>query len=354
MNDPQTFEGMSDPEGSIQGTQSTKYAELALWLQQVLEPALQGEAIVSEVPQNDNQLAVMLGADYHLHHYQQLPDFAMAMLTKDVQAAVRYGSLLYHLASCRECHSAYLDLYDALRAAVDPQGFRPPLGQGTRTLSATPHRMLGHFCQMLISQAEAVLQQARHNHTDQDAAARSLLQMALRVSAYIGQSTIRRQALHDLVRVATLFNGPAAPKEDQQNVHAYTLASTSGTRRGKVLRRSDTSLHLHSQEQDAIEIQSNGLKGRIVQRGQKLVLHLQDLDAALRGRYLTISVLLGSLIEPVRWRNGNPQAIRSTVPVDVSGTLVTPLGETEMQLNNPEERNLLEAMFLLLEVRASD
>src|SRR5260370_10797357 len=226
MNDPETFEGMLDPEGSIQGTQSTKYAELALWLQQVLEPALQGEAIVSEVPQNDNQLAVMLGADYHLHHYQQLPDFAMAMLTKDVQAAVRYGSLLYHLASCRECHSAYLDLYDALRAAVDPQGFRPPLGQGTRTLSATPHRMLGHFCQMLISQAEAMLRQARHNHTDQDAAARSLLQMALRISAYIGQGTIRRQALHNLVRVATLFGGAAVPKENPQNVHAYTVAST--------------------------------------------------------------------------------------------------------------------------------
>jgi len=112
--------------------------------------------------------------------------------------------------------------------------------------------------------------------------------------------------------------------------------------------------HSYSQEQSAIEIQSNGLKGRIIQQGQELELHLQNLDATLRGRYLTISVLLGSLIEPVRWRDGNPQAIRSTVPVDASGTLVTLLGETEMRLNNPEERNLLEAMFLLLEVRASD
>ena len=351
MNDPQTFEGMPDPDGSIQGWQ---YSKLAAWLQQVLEPTPQREAIVSEVPENEHQLAVTLGADYHLHYYQQLPDFAMAMLTKDVQAAVRYGSLLYHLASCRECHSAYLDLYDALRTAVDPQGLRPLLGQGTRTLSATPHRMLGHFCQMLISQAEAVLRRARHDHSDQDAAVRSLLQMALRVSAYISQSTIRRQALHDLVRVATLFDGPAAPKEDQQDVHAYTLAPTSGTRRGKVLRRSDPLLHSYSREQNAIEIQSNALKGRIVQQGQELKLRLQDLDATLRGRYLIISVLLGSLIEPVRWRDGNPQAIRSTVPVDASGTLVTSLGETEMRLNNPEERNLLEAMFLLLEVRASD
>ncbi len=350
MNDPQTFEGMPDPDSSIH----SQYSKLAVWLQQVLELPPQREAIVSEVPENENQLAVALGPDYHLPYYQQLPDFAMAMLTEDVQAAVRYSSLLYHLASCRECHSAYLDLYDALRVAVDPQGFRPLLGQGTRTLSATPHRMLGHFCQMLISQAEAVLRQARHDHTDQDTAARSLLQMALCVSAHISQSTIRRQALQDLVRVATLFDGPAAPKEDQQNVHAYTLTPTGGARRGKVLRRSDTLLHSYSQGQIAIEIQSNGLKGRIVQQGQMLELHLQDLDAALRGRYLTISVPLGSLIEPVHWSNNNPQAIRSIAPVDASGMLVTPLGETELQLNNPEECNLLEAMFLLLEVHPSD
>jgi len=350
MNDPQTFEGMPDPDSSIH----SQYSKLAGWLQQVLELPPQREAIVSEVSENENQLAVVLGPNYHLPFYQQLPDFAMAMLTEDVQAAVRYSSLLYHLASCRECHSAYLDVYDALRVALDPQGFRPLLGQGTRTLSATPHRMLGQFCQMLISQAEAVLRQARHDHTDQDTAARSLLQMALRVSAHISQNTIRRQALHDLVRVATLFDGPAAPKEDQQNVHAYTLTPTSGARRGKVLRRSDTLLHSDSQGQIAIEIQSNGLKGRIVQQGQMLELHLQDLDAALRGRYLTISVPLGSLIEPVHWPNNNPQAIRSITPVDASGMMVTPLGETELQLNNPEERNLLEAMFLLLEVHPSD
>lgn len=354
MNNHRMFEGRPDFDNSIQGSQNPSYLKLAVWLQRVLEPAPQGEAIVSEIPENENQLAMVLGSNYHLHHYQQLPDFAMAVLTKDTQAIVRYSSLLYHLASCHECHKAYLDLYDALRAAIDPQGFRPLLGQGTRTLSATPHRMVGHFCQMLISQAEAVLRQARHDHTDQDAAARALLQMALRVSAHIMQNTVRRQALHDLVRVATLFEGAATPKGDQQNMHAYTLAPMGGVRRGKVLRRSDTLLHAHSQEQITIEIQSNGLKGRIVQQGQELELHLQDLDATLRGRYLTISVILGALIEPVRWRNNNPQAIRSTIPVDASGTLITPLGETEMQLSNPEERNLLEAIFLLLEVRASD
>lgn len=353
MNNHQIFEGMSDPDNSLQGSQNLKYAKLAVWLQQVLEPIPYRETIVSEMPENENQLVMALGPDYHLKYYQQLPDFAMAILTKDVQAVVHYSSLLYHLAICQECHRAYLDLYDALRAAIDPQGFRPLLGQGTRTLSATPHRMVGHFCQMLISQAEAVLRQARHDHTDQDAAARSLLQMALRISAYITQSTIRRQALHDLVRVATLFEGPTAPGGDQQNVHAYTLAPTTGVRRGKVLRSSDTLVHAHNLEQIAIEIQANGLKGRIVQRGKELELHLQDLDATLRGHYLTISVVLGSLIEPVRWHNSNPQAIRSTVQVDASGMLVTPLGETELQLNKPEDRNLLEAIFLLVEVRIS-
>ncbi len=350
MSNHQIFERVPDPQGS----QDSKHSQLAMWLQQVLEPTPQKEAIVPQMAENESQLSMVLGSDYHLTYYQQLPDFAMAVLTEDMQAIGRYGSLLYHLASCHECHRAYLDFYDALRVAIDPQGFRPLLGQGTRTLSATPHRMVGHLCQMLISQAEAVLQQARHNHTDQDASARSLLQTALQVSAHITQSAVRRQALHDLVRVATLFEGAPAPKGDQQRVHAYTLSPLGGAHRGKVLRRSDALLHAHSQEQTPIEIQSNGLKGRIVQRGLELELHLQDLDAALRGRYLTISVVLGSLIELVRWRNNSPQAIRSTVPVDASGTLITSLGETELQLSNPKDRNLLEAIFQLLEVRESD
>lgn len=354
MNNQHMFEGRPDSGNSLQSSQKSGYSMLAVWLQQVLEPIPQSKAIVSEMPDHENQLTMALSPDYHLHFYQQLPDFAMAMLMKDDQAIIRYTSLLYHLASCHECHRAYLDLYDALNAAIDPQGFRPLLGQGTRTLSATPHRMVGHFCQMLISQGEAVLRQARHDHTDEDTAARSLLQTALRVSSHITQSTIRRQALHDLVRVATLFEGPTAPKGDQQNVLAYTLAPLGGAHRGKVLRRSDTSLHAHSQEHITIEIQSNGLKGRIIQQGQELELHLQGLEATLQGYYLTISVVLGSLIEPVRWHNNNPQAIRSIVPVDASGALVTPLGETELQLSNREERNLLEAIFLLLEVRVND
>jgi hypothetical protein len=89
-----------------------------------------------------------------------------------------------------------------------------------------------------------------------------------------------------------------------------------------------------------------------VQNGLVLELQLKDLQEALRGRYVTISVVLGVLLEPVRWHGGNPRAIRSTGPVQMDGTLVTPLGETDLTLQNSEERNLLEAIFLLIDVHA--
>ena len=89
-----------------------------------------------------------------------------------------------------------------------------------------------------------------------------------------------------------------------------------------------------------------------MQNGPVLELQLKDLQETLRGRYVTISVVLGALLEPVRWHGGDPRAIRSTGPVQMDGTLVTPLGETDLTLQNAEERNLLEAIFLLIEVRA--
>ena len=69
---------------------------------------------------------------------------------------------------------------------------------------------------------------------------------------------------------------------------------------------------------------------------------------------MTTSIVLGSLIEPIHWLGGNPRAIRSAAPVDTSGTLIMPLGETELRLGVPEERNLLETTFMLLEVRVAD
>jgi hypothetical protein len=348
MNDDTIFEGTASPRGD--------YKKLAQWLQQVLQTPLQEENTSSIIDENDNQLELVLKSNYHPAFYQQLPDFIMALLTNDALATIHYAPLLYHLAGCRECHNAYLDLYSAMRAAIGPQSVRPLLGQGTRTLSAIPHRMLGHLCRSLISQSEALLYQSRHDHQDRDSAARSLLQLALHVSAPISQSTIRREALHDLVRVASLFNGPEAPQEEDPNAHRYTavMAGAGGIRRGKVLRRAGVGPLANEQENASIQLQSKTLEGSIVQNEQVLILNLHDLAPALRGRFVSISVLLGSLLEPVRWRGGNPLAIRSTVRVDENGTLVMPLGDTELQLSNPEERNLLEAMFMLLEVRALD
>jgi hypothetical protein len=347
MNDTTRFDGVSLPDGNT--------ARLAQWLLQVLVPVSQGQGSDdNELSDEGPQLPLLWENDYHLKFYQQLPNFIMALLNDDPQVTVTYAPLLYHLVSCSACHASYLDLYDSLRAAIYPRGARPLLGQGTRTLAATPHRMLSHLCQTLISQAKAVLRQARHDHNDQDEAARSLLRMALRISAHIAQSGLRREALKDLAHVATLFDGPDTPVQADPHINAYSPVLTGMGNRSRVIRRADTLAYSNSAEYNSIEIQSHALTGRIVQNGQVLELQLKDLQEALRGRYVTISVLLGSLLEPVRWRGGNPRAIRSTEPVQMDGTLVTPLGQTDLLLQNAEERNLLEAMFMRVEVYAID
>ena len=350
MNGSNNYEGSEDPH--------TNTAQLSSWLQQVMKlPPTKTQGIASS--DEDTTLELVLDSNYHLPFYQQLPDFVMALLENNTQAMLQYSHLLYHLAGCSECHTGYLELYDALREAVYPQGPRPQLGQGTKTLSATPPRMLRHLSQALISQAEALFQQGRSEHQDYNAPARSLLQQALTMSAHIGQSSIRRQALHGLVRVANLFEDVDDTQEDASRSYIYTpVASGSGGMRSgkKTLRHVDMPLRSPGApaEQPIILIQSRALEGRITQTEQTLFLNLQDLDQELRGHYVKIMVPLGALLEPVRWRGGNPRAIRSMSPVDMAGKLTTPLGETELQLSNNEERNLLEAMFMLLEVRAID
>jgi hypothetical protein len=216
----------------------------------------------------------------------------------------------------------------------------------------------------LIDQAEAVLRQAHrtgainHAPADNDALARSLLQLAMKVSTQILQSSMRTRALKDLVRVATLFDGAPSPVEQHPAARSYTpLIGASGTpRHSRVVRKAETAMRGAGKaaEQPAIYLQSHPLEGSITQHEDILELHLQDLDEKLRGHYLNISVPLGSLIEPVRWAGGNPHAIRTTAPVNKDGTLMTPLGQTDLRINNPDERSLLEVMFLLLEVRPSD
>jgi hypothetical protein len=347
-------ENMYDGASELRGN----YRQLGQWLQQVLAtpdtdaPGEQyadidsGAGVATALAERDMQLQPVLGADYHISFYQQLPDFCMALLQQEPQATVAYAPLLFHLAGCQSCHAAYLDIYGSLQAAIYPQGIRPLLGQGTRTLAATPHRMLCHLSQTLISQAEAILRQAHREHTDSDEAARALLQMAMRVSTHIVQSLLRRQALQDLVRVATLFAGPAAPAEPQGHTF-YPVLATSGRRSG----RADQALHAPAVDQGIINLQSSALNGSLQQHGAQLELHLRDLPQALRGQFVRIIVPLGSLSEQIHWQGGDPQVIRSIAAVDAQGSLVTPIGETDLRLHNPEERNMIEALILQLTVQ---
>ena len=95
-------------------------------------------------------------------------------------------------------------------------------------------------------------------------------------------------------------------------------------------------------------------EGTITQNQDVLELHLEDLNQELRGHFLLITIPFGSLLEPVRWIGGNPRAIRSKVPVGEDGSLTTPLGTTNLQLNDPEDHNLLEAMFIMLNIRLAE
>src|SRR5207247_8662768 len=127
-------------------------------------------------------------------------------------------------------------------------------------------------------------------------------------STQIPQSTIPTRALQDLVRVATLFDGPHSPGEQPPATHSYSpLLGARGTpRRGKTLRRAETSTRSagKSIELPAIYLQSHLVEGTITQREDTLQLHLEDLDEQLRGKHLIISVPLHSLIEPVHSAGG--------------------------------------------------
>jgi hypothetical protein len=321
-----------------------RFTPLAQWLLRLL-----ADSDSATPPYTTLENSEELLTNYHPRFFQQLPDFIMALLNNDPNATLHYAPLLYHLVGCPSCHQAYLELYDALSAAVEPGADYAPLDVPTTTLDTTPPTMLKLLCQLLISQAEAVKRQARHEHTDGDALARSLLQQALQVSKHLTMSNMRHQALQDLVRVATLYEETA---EQGPALSSLSLATTGngGLRHGgSTMRRIGTPSH--PAEQPTIYLHARTLEGSVTQEGDTLVLHLHNLDKSLRGQYLSIKLPLGPLFEPVRWRGGNPHTIRSAAPVDEHGILNTPLGETELRLDNPEDHNLLEAMFLLLEVR---
>ena len=323
---------------------------LARWIQAILTMPSAPLRSDSTSPLDDVGKAA---SSYHLPYFQQLPDFAQALLKNDDQATVYYAPLIYHLIGCAACHKAYLEIYDAMSAALAVDSEQQVADNGHYTLALTPARMLVSLCQLLITQAQTVLYVARHEHVDNDAWARALLQQSLTMSSHIMQSALRQRALQNLVDVAILASGDGI---DTQNPATRTYSSLVGAgnspRAGKTRRRAE--MLERSAGEPIIELQSGTLQGSVTQRGDILELHLQNLDQSLRGHHLQIAVPLGSLIEPVRWSGGNPRAIRSQSPVSELGNLTTQLGKTELRLTTAEDRNLLEAMFKKLDVRPID
>lgn len=341
----------------MNNTQHTSYSEenlrnLAHWLQQVLLYPVE-DIPVSNEKSVLNTFEIPFVMQYHPQFFQKLPDFIMALLNNDPYVLQDYAPLLFHLAGCSICRQSYVEFYAAMKDAVQAQEEQPVVSEMVRPLSAMPPRLLAHFSRVLISQADALLYQARHEHTDNDTQARSLLQMAMRVSALLTQQSMRSNALHDLVRVASLYAGESSAELPPPTL-AFTSvpASSGGTRKGHVLRLGK--IESQSSEKEIIYLQARTYEGDIVQHEDTLELQLRSLSNALRGHRLSISVPLGSLIEPVRWVGGNPRSIIADQPVDTQGMLTMPLGQTNLRLHNPEERELLEVMFSLLEVRVAD
>ena len=326
-----------------------EYLPLAQWLQQILVTTPQHpKAELAAITDNGGQF----GDEYHIEFYRQLPDFVQALLNNETQEdIIRFGPLMFHLIGCPICHAAYLEIYDAMRATLGIDELHTSPTTLPQSIATTSTRVLVYMCQLLINQAAEVLREAHHEHSDNDAWARSLLQQAIYLSSHLMQSTQRQRALQDLVEVATFFDDTPIPV-----AHSYqpVLSTGSGSRQGKIRRRAETLGRPN--EEVAIYLRSGLSKqeGTITQNQGILELHLESLDQELRGQYLLISIPFGSLLEPVRWIGGNPHAIRSQVPVGEGGTLTTPLGSTDLRLSDPEDHNLLEAMFKKLDVRSAD
>jgi hypothetical protein len=326
--------------------------QLAQWLQEVLAaPPGQGQTKVDALRDEE-----VVAGNYHPQFYTQLPDFVMALLKNEPYAILRYAPLIYHLIGCRTCHTAYLEIYDAMKAAIrsDIVVVEVEEDEQMRSMVSVPIRMVELLCELLIDQAGALLRQARHDHTQNDERARLLLQQAIYISLHIKQNNMRQHTLRNLVEVATLADTIPDPSEQNPAAHSYAslVGSGNGSRNARVWRGVHTLERPDSQQ--VIYLQSGRLSGAITQHEDTLELHLVELDKQLRGRYINISVLLGTLLEPVRWLGGNPRAIRSQSPVDADGSLTTPLGTTELRLSRAEDRYLLETLFKKLDVRPAD
>lgn len=336
------FVGTPDPKG--------EYAPLARWLHQLLAT---GPSVpyIDQIPVGED--ASPSEGDYHSFFYPQIPNFAMALIKQDPESTTRYAPLLFHLVGCPTCHRAYLEIYDALQ--FTQSDVLRPMATSLRipssaNLATTSPKLLVFLCQLLLGQAKAVLRQAHRERSDQDVWARSLIQQAMQISRYIMQGTLRQRALRDLVEVASLYapSVPEAPAGPAVLSYAALMGNSSGTR-GRTVRRAD--MLARPNDQASIELRAGNVEGNITQQGERLILHLVDLDVSLYGKSLLISIPLGTLLEPIRWLGGNPYAILSSGPVAADGTLTTLLGSTDLHLSNPEEHNLIETLFKKLEVR---
>lgn len=336
------FVGTSDPQGLN--------VPLAQWLYALLKDTPQ--AVSSEhVPVGED--VSLPGADYHAEFYPAIPNFAMALLRQDPEVFTHYGPLLFHLIGCPTCHRAYQETYDALRVAVSGEARPTTMVQrlsSSAHLATTSPKLLVFLCQLLIGQAGFVLRQAHREHTDEDAWARSLLQQAMQLSRHIMQGALRQRALRDLVKVASQYQPVPTPESTAGETLIYSALVGAGSgARGRTVRRAE--MISRPQDQVSIELRAGNLEGNVTQEGDMLVLRLSDLDPSLRGKFLSISLPLGTLLEPVRWLGGNPYAIRSAGLVGLDGSLITPLGRTDLRLSDAEERNLLEILFKKMDVR---
>src|SRR5712691_10738048 len=124
MNEHNQFERTANPRDH--------YLPLARWLMEIL--AIPPHDIKTE-PTSMHDEGGRPGDDYHVHFYQQLPDFVMALLKNDTQATIRYAPLLYHLIGCSACHTAYLEIYDAMRVTLQPDEVHMRVGVGHDTHS---------------------------------------------------------------------------------------------------------------------------------------------------------------------------------------------------------------------------
>ena len=321
-----------------------EYLPLAEWLQQLL----------ASKPEyaTDTDDTSHIGDAYHTEFYRQLPDFVQALLNDPTQEdIIRFGPLVFHLIECPTCHAAYIEMYDAMQATIEIDEVPISTGQLPQTYATTSTRVLVNTCQLLINQAAEVLREARRKHNDHDTWARSLLQQAIYLSSHIMESTQRQRARRNLVEVATFFIDTTSPAADS---YLPALSAASGPRQNKVTRRADTLERPHGQAVIYLQTGVSKKEGTITQNQDVLELHLEDLNQELRGRFLLITIPFGALLEPVRWIGGNPRAIRSKVPVSEDGSITTPLGTTNLQINDPEDHNLLEAMFIKLDIRLAE